>query len=142
MGTVNGRKGAATVESLHQALLLDQFFVGRPAARALYGQLLLLLAPLGPVEQRPRRTQIGLAHGVLFSCVWHPPRKADQNGLMLQFTLEAPLAHPRVLACTQPYPGRFTHHLLLSGPQALDAELLSWLNQAYDYAGRRFVLRN
>ena len=35
---------------------------------------------------------------------------------------------------TEPYPGRWTHHLLVSTPEELDGQLLAWLQEAYAFA--------
>ena len=47
---------------------------------------------------------------------------------------------PRVAVATEPYPGRWTHHIPLASPQELDEELRGWVHAAYDFAeskGRR-----
>jgi hypothetical protein len=38
----------------------------------------------------------------------------------------------------EPYPGRFTHHVLLSGTEEIDDELLGWVKEAAVFsAGKR-----
>ena len=41
---------------------------------------------------------------------------------------------PRIAQATEPYPGRWTHHLLVSTPEDLDGQLLAWLQEAYAFA--------
>lgn len=47
-------------------------------------------------------------------------------------TLELPYAleSARVAAKTEPYPGRWTAHIVLNSPEDLDAELLEWLSRS------------
>ena len=40
----------------------------------------------------------------------------------------------RVLAASEPYPGRWTHHIIISSPEEIDAELLDWLAEAREFA--------
>ena len=40
----------------------------------------------------------------------------------------------RIAVVTEPYPGRWTHHVLLERSADVDEELLSWLQAAYDFS--------
>ena len=40
----------------------------------------------------------------------------------------------RVAVATEPYPGRWTHHILLSDETQIDGELLGWLREAWEFA--------
>lgn len=44
------------------------------------------------------------------------------------------LESPRVAVAVEPYPGRWTHHILLTSESELDAEVRAWLHEAYDFA--------
>ena len=54
----------------------------------------------------------------------------DSNGT--QITLHT--RTPRVVAASEPYPGRWTHHLLLTAPEDVDGLLAAWLAEAYRFA--------
>lgn len=41
---------------------------------------------------------------------------------------------PRIRYATEPYPNRWTHHILLETVQEFDDELKKWLEEAYEYA--------
>ena len=41
---------------------------------------------------------------------------------------------PRVAVATDPYPNRWTHHILLTTTREVDAELLDWAEEAYQFA--------
>ena len=53
---------------------------------------------------------------------------------MFTLGLPAPLESARVAAKTEPYPGRWTTHFVISGPSDLDEELFGWVAQAYWFA--------
>ena len=52
----------------------------------------------------------------------------------LTLGLPAPLESNRVAAKTEPYPGRWTTHFVISSPSDLDKELFDWIEQAYSFA--------
>ena len=41
---------------------------------------------------------------------------------------------PRIDVATQPYPGRWTHHVLLPDAASIDATLLGWIAEARAFA--------
>lgn len=41
---------------------------------------------------------------------------------------------PHILQAVEPYPGRWTHHLLLTAPEDVDGLLAAWLAEAYRFA--------
>ena len=53
---------------------------------------------------------------------------------MLTLGLPFPLDSGRVAVKVQPYPGRWTHHIVISSTEELDAELLAWIREAYAFA--------
>ena len=53
-------------------------------------------------------------------------------GNPLQFAVLS--QHPRILQAVEPYPGRWTHHLLLTAPEDVDGLLAAWLAEAYRFA--------
>ncbi|MCI6173467.1 MAG: DUF5655 domain-containing protein, partial [Clostridiales bacterium] len=48
-------------------------------------------------------------------------------------TLTAPFDSERIALKTEPYSGRWTHHIVVSSPEELDEELLSWIKTAYTF---------
>ena len=118
------------------------FFAGHETALPLYERLeALLFMRFSGVEKRVRRTQISFACGCVFACVSFArvKRKAElpEGYVTLTLGLPAPLDSPRAAVQTEPYPGRWTCHLVLSRPEELDGELLGWIGQAVDFAGRK-----
>ena len=66
-----------------------------------------------------------------------PKAKLPPASFVLTLGLPAPLLSPRVAARTEAYPGRWTHHIVLSRREDLDAELFSWVCQALDFAQKK-----
>ncbi len=115
------------------------FFDGHREALGLYLALEELLYGTFPVvDKRVRKTQISFSNRHVFACVSFArvKRKAElpEGYLVLTLGLPAPLASDRVAVRVEPCPGRWTHHLVLSRPEELDGELVSWLRAAYAFA--------
>ena len=37
----------------------------------------------------------------------------------------------------EPYPGRWTNHILITRPEEVDVELMEWLREAHNFALRK-----
>lgn len=57
-----------------------------------------------------------------------------EDYFVLTLGLSALLESDRVAAKTEPYPGRWTTHFVISNPSDLDEELFDWIEQAYLFA--------
>lgn len=66
-------------------------------------------------------------------------RKAERPDpyLTVSFGLAYPLDSPRIDAKTEPYPNRWTHHLIVGSVEELDGELLGWLEEAAAFAAAK-----
>ena len=115
------------------------FFEGRAKARETYGALERFLYGAFPdVRRRVQKTQITFSSRHVFACVSFArvKRKAElpDGYLVLTLGLPAPLGTDRAAVRTEPYPGRWTHHFVLSGPGDLDADMRAWITQSYAFA--------
>lgn len=115
------------------------FFAGHREALGLYQALEDMFYSSFPcVNKRVQKTQITFFNSHVFSCVsfTRVKRKAElpENWLTLTLGLPAPLDSPRVAAKCEPYPGRWTHHFILSSADELDGELMAWIRASYDFA--------
>ena len=115
------------------------FFDAHPEALPLYLAFEdLLFASFPVVNKRVQKTQITFFNRHVFACVSFARvrRKAQlpKGYLVVTLGLPAPLNSERVAVKTEPYPGRWTHHIVVSSPEELDEELLSWIQEAYDFA--------
>lgn len=123
------------------------FFSGKPEALALYERLKEKLAALsGEFQVKVQKTQITFHDRYGFAFVSFLPVRPASGGpkgrLTVSFGLGGRVDSPRVGAASEPYPGRWTHHVPVSGPEELDGELLGWLLEARLFAREKAQRRN
>ena len=116
------------------------FFDGKPEELALYETLLDQIKALGDVSVVVHKTQISLKNRRVFACVSVfrvlPKRLLPAHYIVLTLGLPDPLSSSRIAVKTEAQPGRWTHHIALGGASELDAELLEWIRQAYEFGNR------
>ncbi len=115
------------------------FFEGHPAALELYRVFEDLLYREFPcVNRRVQKTQITFYNRHVFACVSFArvKKKAElpEGYLVITIGLSAPLESPRIAVKTEPYPNRWTHHIVISRLEELDGELTDWIRESYDFA--------
>ena len=115
------------------------FFAGHEDALALYLSLEDILRRSFPrVNKRVQKTQITFCNSHVFACVSFArvKRKAElpEAWLTLTLKLPEPLDSPRVAVKCEPYPGRWTHHFVLSRAEELDSKMMDWIGASYDFA--------
>lgn len=85
-----------------------------------------------------QKSQISFYNRHLYACLsfLKVKKKAElpDNYFTLTLGLPAPLESSRVAAKTEPYPGRWTTHIVISSPSELDDELFDWVEQAFYFA--------
>lgn len=119
------------------------FFNKDPAALPLYEAFEAgVLSEVENVSIRVQKTQITFTNPKVFAAVSFLParRKAlrPAHYITLTLGLNRRLDSPRVDAASEPYPGRWTHHLLIAGPEEIDGELMNWVREAAAFsAGKR-----
>ena len=98
----------------------------------------LLFDSFPVVNKRVQKTQITFSNRHVFACVSFArvKRKTElpMRFIVITLGLPAPLDSERVAVKTEPYPGRWTHHIVVNKPEELDEELLSWIKTAYTFA--------
>ena len=115
------------------------FFDEHPAALDLYRAFEeLLYNAFSNVNKRVQKTQITFFNRHVFACVSFArvKRRAElpEGYMVITLGLPAPLESDRVAVRSEPYPGRWTHHIVVSRPEELDEELISWIGEAYAFA--------
>ena len=97
-----------------------------------------LLARFPESRIKMQKSQISYYNRHLYACVsfLKVKKKAElpEDYFVLTPGLSAPLESDRVAAKTEPYPGRWTTHFVISSPSDLDEELFDWIEQAYQFA--------
>ena len=119
------------------------FFDGHSAALPLYEKLKSsILAAVPDARIEVKKTQISFFTKHMFAAAsFTPVRKAKERPkpfLTVTFGLRARVASPRIDAAAEPYPGRWTHHVMIGSAEEVDAELMGWLREAAVFAsGKR-----
>ena len=111
------------------------FFNEKPAALPLYEAFeQRLLAKIGEVTVKVQKTQISFSNKHNFTFVsLLPVRKAKdrpETYITVSFGLEYRKESPRIDAASEPYPNRWTHHVMISTVEEIDDELMSWIKEA------------
>lgn len=126
----------------HEMIDTLQFFEVMPGALPLYEQLLeLVRQTVGPFSIRVQKTQITWSNRYVFACISfakvRPAKLRPQTYLVVTFGLDHRVESPRIDIATEPYPHRWTHHVLISAPEEIDGELIGWVREAYDFSAAK-----
>lgn len=119
------------------------FFDRKPEALLLYEAFeQKVLSEISGVEVKVQKTQIAFSNRHHFAFVsFLPVRKAKERPqiyIVVTFGLGYRVDSPRIDAAVEPYPGRFTHHVLISVTGEIDDELMGWVREAAAFAdGKR-----
>jgi Domain of unknown function (DUF5655) len=110
---------------------VDDHFAGRPPAlRQIYDRLLAAAATFGPVAEDPKKTSIHLNRKTAFAGV--ATRKAS---LILTLKAERDIRSLRVSKHERASANRWHLEVRLADPTEIDAELIGWLQEAYELSG-------
>ena len=114
------------------------FFEKAPGALPLYQTLEQKLQEILPgMTRKVGKSQISFYGRHLFAAASLPVRRRkDWPKMCLMVTVGLPyrLDSPRVVAASEPYPGRWTHLVLVTEADQIDEELMGWLREAWDFA--------
>lgn len=118
------------------------FFNQKPEAIPLYEAFEnRLLSELEVVVIQPQKSQITLKNRRVFGAVsFLPARKAKDRPdpyITITLGLNRREPSPRIDQAVEPYPGRWTHHLVIGSTEEIDDELMSWTREAYDFAASK-----
>lgn len=119
-----------------------QFFDSHPDALPLYEKFEKSVADLVPdVKIKVQKTQISFYNRHLFACVSFARvrKKTDCPDcyIVITFVLSHKAESPRIDIATEPYPNRWTHHVLISDPGEIDDELMGWIEEAALFSNRK-----
>lgn len=115
-----------------------QFFGRRPRELMLYQDFeRKVLATCPDTHIRVQKTQITFENRHGFAFVSLPRRKVKQPTIVVSFGLSYRVDSPRIWVATEPYPNRWTHHMLISDEAQFDAEVLGWIKGAAVFAAAK-----
>ena len=114
------------------------FFNTKPEMLSLYKSIeSAIYSEFEDARVKVQKTQISFYNKHLFACVSLPLRKVKgwpASCLVFTLGLNRKLENPRVAYVAEPYPGRWTHHILIQNEEEIDAELMVWIKEAYAFA--------
>lgn len=118
------------------------FFTDREDALPLYQAFTdRLFAEFPRIGFRVQKTQITFTNRHVFACVSFArvKKQAELPRPYLVVTIGLPFAldEPRVAVQTEPYPGRWTHHIVITRESEVDDELFSWIREAYLFSDEK-----
>lgn len=111
------------------------FLGGAPGPISLFEAWEEAVLACGESTMKVSKTQISWGNPLQFAVLSQPRRAAQRRtgALLATLGLGRRVEHPHILQAVEPYPGRWTHHLLLTAPD-VDGLLAAWLAEAYRFA--------
>ena len=118
------------------------FFDGKPEALPLYEVFeQKVLSGVEDVKVKVQKTQIAFSNRHNFAFVsFLPVRRAKERPavyIVVTFGLGRRAESPRIDAATEPSPGRWTHHVLISERSGIDEELMAWVREAAAFSAAK-----
>lgn len=121
----------------YQADIL-RFFDTKPAELGLYETLFAWMEREFPdASVKVQKTQVSFYGRHLFAAASLPVRRKKdwpKQCILVSFGLGTRLKSSRIAVATEPYPGRWTHHVVVSDAEKIDGELMEWLRRAWEFA--------
>ena len=117
------------------------FFEQKPAALPLYEAFrAAVLKEIPETRIDVKKTQISFYVRHMFAAVsFLPVRRKNERPepyLTVTFGLRYRVENSRIAGASEPYPHRWTHHVMLGSAQEVNEELMAWIKAAAEAAGR------
>ena len=118
------------------------FFNDHMDASPLYERLEgLILEQIPDVKIKVSKTQISFSNKQGFAFVsFNPCRRAKERPevwMTVTFGLSYRKDSPRIDVATEPYPNRWTHHVMVGSEEEIDAELMGWIREAAEFSASK-----
>lgn len=118
------------------------FFRDSPLSLPLYLALEeRILTEFPETRVRVQKTQISFSNrrNFAFASLLPARRAALRPSPYLTVTvgLDRRLDSPRVDAASEPYPGRWTHHIVIGSAEEIDGELMGWIREAAEFSAQK-----
>lgn len=114
-----------------ELLFFDKHSEALPIYDVLAGKI---VTEIEDVRIKVQKSQISFYNKHLFACVSfariRKKKECPPSYIVVTFGLDYRLDSKRIEIATEPYPNRWTHHLLLSEPEEVDDELMGWIREA------------
>ena len=118
------------------------FFNDHMDALPLYERLEGLISEqISDVKIKVSKTQISFSNKRGFAFVsFNPCRKVNDRPdvwMTVTFGLSYRKDSPRIDVATEPYPNRWTHHVMVGSEEEIDAELMGWIREAAEFSASK-----
>ena len=101
----------------------------------------LILKQIPDVKIKVSKTQISFSNKRGFAFVsFNPCRRAKERPevwMTVTFGLSYRKDSPRIDAATEPYPNRWTHHVMVGSEEEIDIELMGWIREAAEFSASK-----
>ena len=128
-------------KSLESLRLAEAFFAERPellsTVRAFLTETWERWPETEVVTQKSQVTLRGPRPFCALSTHIRFPRMPGPCYVTLSLFLPRSLPDLRGGMAVEPYPGRWTNHILITRPEEVDVELMEWLREAHNFALRK-----
>lgn len=117
----------------------ESYFAGYPQQEQLFQAIWELIQSLGPVKVEVMKSGISFGTRYKFAWVWLTQKYDLQQplgSLVLSFGLDQQILHARIKEAVNPYPQRWTHHVVIRTRDDLDETVRGWLARAYRFSAR------
>ena len=116
------------------------FFGDNPFQLKLFKIIRQYIDSIGVSSMKVTKTQISFANKRQFAWIWIPlanSKKRPPNSIVLSFSLENQITHPKIVEVVEPYRGRNMHHVIIGKADDFNEKVKSWLSEAYKFAGSK-----
>lgn len=117
------------------------FFNKTPQALPLYETLInRLSSEFKDFSIKVQKTQITFCSKRNFLFVWLPIHKIKNRPevyIVVSFGFDHRVIDPRIENATEPYPNRWTHHVIIQNATEINDQLMSWIKEAYAFSLRK-----
>ena len=114
------------------------FFDKMPQMLSVYETLRdKLYSKYANVQVKVSKTQISFKNRHVFTVVSLPLRRmknAPEVYAIVSFGLSYRLDSIRIFHAVEPYPNRWTHHVLIEHSEDVDTQLMEWLDAAFQFS--------
>lgn len=118
-------------------MTLDEFFEGFESSRPIFDAVSQMVSSVGSSSVRVSKSQIAFSRRRAFAWAWVPARYLPQSTVPLVLSVALDRRDESALwkQIVEPAPGRFMHHLELTQASDLDAQVLTWVTEAWKLSG-------
>ena len=119
-----------------------QFFDAHPDAFPLYDKFEKCVMEHVPEARiKVQKTQISFYNRHMFACVSfarvRKKKDCPDSYIVVTFGLDHRAVSPRIDIATEPYPNRWTHHVLISELSEINDELMAWVREAAEFSASK-----